>query len=125
MAENNTMGLYLGGLSIPCPSEWDFSIEDLDDSAERDGTGELHRGRIAQKINFSYRFTFLTWEQMAAILNAIDAEEFEAVTPNPYIKGGTRSGRYYAGKRDGKTVRYWTGTEEVARFDLSFNIIEF
>lgn len=119
------MGLSLGGVSIPDPAVWDFSIESIDASAERDGTGHLHRDMVAEKINFSYQFNAITWEQVASILTVIRQPEFTAVTPDPYTPGGTRSGSYYAGKRDGKTLYYWKDTTEIGRFNLSFNIIEF
>lgn len=125
MATNYNMGLSLGGANIPDPSAWDVSIESLDSSAERDGTGLLNRNMVAEKMNFSYSFKCLTWAQMASILNAVSGESFTAVTPDPYRAGGTRSGTYYVGKRDCKTVYYWIDSTEVARFDLSFNIIEY
>lgn len=119
------MGLSFGGVSIPDPAAWDFSIESLDSSAERDGTGLLHRDMVGEKINFSYQFNGLTWSHVASILNAVKASSFTAVTPDPYTPGGTRSGTYYVGKRDGKTLYYWNDTEETGRFNLSFNIIEY
>ena len=33
---NYTMGIKFGGVSIPDPSEWNPSIADVDESAERD-----------------------------------------------------------------------------------------
>lgn len=119
------MGLSLGGVSIPDPSAWDVSIESLDSSAERDGTGLLNRNMVAEKMNFSYSFNNITWSLAAAILNAVAPASFTAVTPDPYSAGGTRSGTYYVGKRDLKTVYYWEDNTEIARFNLSFNIIEY
>ena len=119
------MGIKFGGVSIPDPSEWDPQIADVDESAERDGEAVLHRSKIGQKINYSFKWKCLSWETMATILNAVNAEKFTAVTPNPYVFNGTRSGEYYAGNREAKTQYYWINSEEVARFDLSFNIIEF
>lgn len=119
------MGLSLGGVSIPDPAKWDFSLESLDASAERDGTGYLHRDMVAEKINFSYRFNAITWEQLAAILNAVKQPAFTAVTPDPYTPRGTRTGTYYVGKRDGETIYYWPDTTEVGLFNLAFNIIEY
>lgn len=125
MASRYEMGLSLGGVSIPDPAGCSFSIESLDASAERDGTGLLHRDMVAEKINFSYTFNAITWEEVASILNVVKAPSFTAVTPDPYTVGGTRSGTYYVGKRDGDMVYYWSDTTEVGRFNLSFSIIEF
>lgn len=122
---NYDMGVKFGGVSIPDPSVWNPTIADVDESAERDGTSVLHRNKIGQKINYAFKWRCLTWAEMASILNAVNAESFTAVTPNPYVKGGTRSGTYYAGDRSAETKYYWVDKEEVARFDLSFNIIEF
>lgn len=119
------MGLSFGGTAVPDPSGWDFDVESLDASAERDGTGLLHRDMVAEKINFSYQYRAITWETMASILSAMTGQSFTAVTPDPYVKGGTRSGTYYVGGRSAKTIYYWKDTEQVARFDLTFNIIEF
>lgn len=119
------MGIKFGGVSIPDPAEWNPQIADVDESAERDGESTLHRNKIGQKINYSFKWKCLSWATMASILNAVNAEKFTAVTPNPYVAGGTRSGEYYAGNRDATTQYYWINTEEVARFDLSFDIIEF
>lgn len=122
---NYTMGIKFGGVSIPDPSEWNPSIADVDESAERDATSVLHRNRVGQKINFGFKWKCLTWAEMASILNAVNSDSFTAVCPDPYQKGGTRSGTYYAGDRSATTKYYWIDKEEVARFDLSFNIIEF
>lgn len=119
------MGLSFNGTAVPDPAVWDFDIESLDASAERDGTGHLHRDMVAEKINFKYQFHAISWETMAAILNLMTGESFTAVTPNPYVKGGTRSGTYYVGARSAKTHYYWKDTEQIALFDLTFNIIEF
>lgn len=120
-----TMGIKFGGVSIPDPSEWNPTIADVDESAERDASSVLHRNKIGQKINYSLKWRCLTWAEMATILNAVNAESFAAVNPSPYAKGGTYSGTYYAGDRTAETKYYWVDKEEVARFDLSFNIIEF
>lgn len=119
------MGLSFGGVAIPDPAKWNFSIESLDASAERDGTGLLHRDMVAEKINFSYEFHALSWEQMSIILNAVRQPEFTAVTPDPYTPRGTRSGSYYVGGRNGDTIYFWPNTEEVGLFNLSFNIIQY
>lgn len=119
------MGLSFAGTAIPDPSGWDVSIESLDASAERDGTGELHRDMVAEKMNFSFRYNAIPWERAAVILNLMTGQSFTAVTPNPYVKGGTRSGTYYVGGRSMKTIYYWKDTEQIALCDLTFNIIEF
>lgn len=124
-ATNFEMGLKLGGVSIPDPSGWSFSIEDLDTSAERNAEGTLSRAFVAQKINFSYSFKNIPWALVANILTAIDSPSFTAVTPDPYNPGGTRSGTYYVGKRSGSTALYSKSREEIGVFDLEFNIIEY
>ena len=119
------MGLSLAGTAIPDPSGWDVSIESLDASAERDGTGLLHRDMVAEKMNFSFQYKAIPWETAANVLGLMSGASFTAVTPNPYIKGGTRSGTYYVGGRSMKTIYYWKDTEQIILCDLSFNIIEF
>ena len=86
---NYTMGIKFGGVSIPDPSEWNPSIADVDESAERDATSVLHRNRVGQKINFGFKWNCLTWAEMASILNAVNSDSFTAVCPDPYQKGGT------------------------------------
>lgn len=119
------MGLSFDGTAIPDPSGWDVSIESLDASAERDGTGLLHRDMVAEKMNFSFQYKAIPWDTAAHILNLMSGASFTAVTPNPYIKGGTRSGTYYVGGRSMKTIYYWKDTEQIILCDLSFNIIEY
>lgn len=119
------MGIKFGGVAIPDPAIWNPTIADVDESAERDNEAILHRNKIGQKINYSFEWHGLTWEEMASILNAVNAESFTAVTPDPYTFGGTRSGTYYAGDRKATTHYYWIQKEEIARFDLAFDIIEF
>ncbi len=124
-AVNYDMGLKLGGVSIPDPSGWSFSIEDLDTSAERNAEGTLSRAFVAQKINFSYSYKNIPAALVANILTAIDSPSFTAVTPDPYKPGSTRSGTYYVGKRTGETVIYRKSLGEIGLFDLTFNIIEY
>lgn len=124
-AVNYDMGLKLGGVSIPDPSGWSFSIEDLDTSAERNAEGTLSRAFVAQKINYSYSYKNIPAALVANILTAIDSPSFTAVTPDPYKPGGTRSGTYYVGKRSGETVIYRKSLDEIGLFDLTFNIIEY
>lgn len=124
-ATNYEMGLKLGNVSIPDPSGWSFSIEDLDTSAERNAEGELSRAFVAQKINYSYSYKNIPAALVSTILNAINSPSFTAVTPDPYSPGRTRSGRYYVGKRSGETVLYSKSRTEIGVFDLEFNIIEY
>lgn len=124
-ATNYEMGLKLGNVSIPDPSGWSFSIEDLDTSAERNAEGELSRAFVAQKINYSYSYKNIPAALVSTILNAINVPSFTAVTPDPYSPGHTRSGRYYVGKRSGETVVYRKSLDEIGLFDLTFNIIEY
>lgn len=124
-ATNFEMGLKLGGVSIPDPSGWSFSIEDLDTSAERNAEGTLSRAFVAQKINYSYSYKNIPATLVANILTAIDSPSFTAITPDPYNPGRTRSGTYYVGKRTGETVIYRKSLDEIGLFDLTFNIIEY
>lgn len=119
------MGVKFAGVAIPDPAVWNPAISDLDESAERDAEATLHRNCIGQKINYSFEWHAISWETMAKILSAVNGDSFSAVTPNPYVVGGTRSGTYYAGDRKATTHYYWIDSEEVARFDLSFDIVEF
>ena len=124
-ATNYDMGLRIGGMAIPDPSGWSFSIEDLDTSAERNAEGTLTRAFVAQKINYSYSYKAIPAELVGRILALLNAPSFTAVAPDPYSPGSTRSGTYYVGKRSGETLLYSRSREEVGLFDLSFNIIEF
>lgn len=119
------MGLKFNGTLIPDVAELEMQIADIDESAERDGTAELHRDRIGQKINYTVKWSALTWDAMALILNQVNSESFTAVMPDPYHPRTNRSGKYYVSDRIQTACYFFPDRPEVMRCDVNFTIIEF
>lgn len=119
------MGITIDNTQIPDPSKWQFEIADLDTEAERDLSGELHRKRVATKINYSFEWRGLEWAMVSTILSAVDPSEFRLTTPDPRNPHKKWSGRYYVGNRSGDALFYLIEREEPAIFTLSFKCIQF
>lgn len=119
------MGFKIGDTPIPDPAKWQFEIADLDTEAERDMTGELHRKRVATKINHSLEWKGLEWAMVSTILSAVEPSEFRLTTPDPRNPHNKWSGRYYVGNRSGDALFYLIEREEPAIFTLSFKCIQF
>ena len=119
------MGIIANGLALPDPSEWNYTVGDLDTSGSRDATGLLHRAYVATKINYEFKWNGLEWEMLANILGAVRAEKFTLVAPDPRSFNDPYSGDYYVGDRTGKNHYFIPERPGVAQFDLKLKFIEY
>lgn len=123
---NIKMGISIGGVSIPDPSEWGYQVGDLDTSGKRDATGELHRAYVATKINYEFKWKSLEWSMLQRILLAVSSPKFLLIAPDPRTFDTTYTGYYYVGDRTGN-AQYFdpTSRREIASFDLKLKLIEY
>lgn len=119
------MGIMVGNVRIPDPSDWGYEVGDLDTEGARDATGYLHRAMVAQKINYEFKWNGMDWEMLQQILAAVDSDKFTLTAPNPKRFNQSYTGDYYVGDRKGKTYYYWLHKQGVALFDLSLKFIEY
>ena len=120
------MGIIAHGVSLPDPSEWNYTVGDLDTSGSRDANGLLHRAYVATKINYEFKWNSLEWEMLQNILGAVQSEKFVLSAPDPRRFGGDPYvGDYYVGDRTGSAKYFWVETEQVAEFSLSLKFIEY
>lgn len=92
------------GVTIPTPSEYKFSVEDL--SSENTGRtldGKMHKDVVAVKDTYACVWKGVSWEDAAKILNAVDGKTKVSFThadprkPNQFI-----TSNFYIGKREAK-----------------------
>lgn len=122
---NYSMGIKVGNVNIPDPSEWNYQVGDLDASGSRDATGLLHRAYITTKVNYEFSWNALEWEMLQTILAAVLHPEFTLVAPDPRSFGQTYTGTYYVGDRTGKGWYYLPDRNEKATFSLKLKFIEY
>lgn len=122
---NYKMGIRIGNVSIPDPTEWNYQVGDLDTSGKRDATGLLHRAYVTTKINYEFSWNALEWEMLERILNAVHSPQFRMVAPDPRAFGEMYEGDYYVGDRTGKGWYYLPEKNEIATFGLKLKFIEY
>ena len=125
---NYKMGIIVGNgntPNIPDPAEWTYQVGDLDTDGKRDGTGYLHRNKVATKINYDFTWNGLEWEMLAQILALINYDKFRLTAPDPRTFQGTYSGDYYVGDRTGKGWYYDVERDEKSTFTLKAKFIEY
>lgn len=122
---NYKMGIKVGSVKLPDPSEWNYQVGDLDTSGKRDATGLLHRAYVATKINYEFKWNALDWEMLQIILAAVQHEKFTLTAPDPRNFNEKYTKQYYVGDRTGKNYYYITSREEIAQFDLKLKFIEY
>ena len=122
---NYAMGIMIGEMDIPDPSEWNYQIGDLDTSGNRDATGLLHRAYVATKINYEFNWNGLEWEMLQQIINAVNTPKFTLTAPDPRSFGEMYTGTYYVGDRTGKGWYFNKDRDETATFTLKLKFIEY
>ena len=122
---NFTLGLKAGDTLLPDPSEWNYTVGDLDTSGKRDATGLLHRAYVATKINYEFQWKALDWGMLEKILDAINHEKFTFTGPDPRTFKDKYTGDYYVGDRTGKALYFDGDRTEVANFTLKVKFIEY
>lgn len=127
MIDNKTynMGFAIDGVPIPDPVGFGGSTSDLDTSAERDGTGLLHRQWVAQKVPTSMEYKNISWALCTELLKILNKPKFQFTFPDPNV-GTTRTGTFYVGDRKWNCV-WCPGTNGTMEWiaELSFSVIEY
>lgn len=101
MAISNTP-FKIDGVTIPTPSEYKFSVEDL--SSENTGRtldGIMHKDVVAVKDTYSCVWKKLDWEDTAILMKAVDGKTKVNFThADPRVANTMITGEFYIGKRD-------------------------
>ena len=122
---NYAMGIKVGDVNIPDPSEWNYQVGDLDTSGSRDATGLLHRAYVTTKINYEFSWNALEWEMLQEVLAAVMQPQFTLTAPDPRYFGESYTGQYYVGDRTGKGWYFLPERDEQATFSLKLKLIEY
>lgn len=122
---NYNMGIKVGSVNIPDPSEWTYQVGDLDTSGKRDATGLLHRAYVATKINYEFSWKALDWEMLQIIVAAVQNQKFVLTAPDPRTFNTLYIGDYYVGDRTGKCLYFLPDKSDKAQFDLKLKFIEY
>lgn len=119
------MGIMIGNVAIPDPSEWNYQVGDLDTSGKRDATGLLHRAYVATKINYEFSWKSIDWEMLQIIVAAVQNQKFTMRAPDPRTFNTYYTGDYYVGDRTGKCLYFLPEKGDKAQFDLKVKCIEY
>lgn len=125
MTYTYSMGIKVGGVSIPDPSKWDYEVSDLDTMGKRDGTGLLHRAKVATKVNYSFEWSGLEWQMLQTILSAVAPDSFTLIAPDPRTYDTKHTGTYYTGDRTGSNLYYYADRPEIGVYSLKLKLIEY
>lgn len=89
------------GITIPVPTEYSFSVEDLSSQLTgRTLDGVMHKDVVAVKDSYTCKWKKLTWEDTATLLNAIDGKEsFLFTYADPRVPNQMLTNRFYVGQR--------------------------
>lgn len=96
----------IDGVTIPNPTTYKFSIEDL--SSEETGRtldGVMHKDIIDDKDVYECTWKNLSWEDTATLLNAINKKTQISFTyVDPRVPNQTLTNNFYVGKRGGAAL---------------------
>lgn len=111
--------LTVDGVELPAPTEYSVSYSDIDSSdTGRSETGVLLRNRVRSGIaKISVSWKMLSQAETDRVLDAVAASSMTV-----QYNGGTKTAKMYAGD---KTLQLAFLDNDGARYDLSFNLIEF
>lgn len=91
----------IDGVAIPTPAEYQAGIEDL--STEQTGRtldGTMHKDVVASKDYYECKWVFLSWDDIATILNAINEKEsFNFTYADPRVPNRFITNKFYVGER--------------------------
>ena len=114
----------INGVSIPTPTSYEASIEDL--SSEETGrnlNGDMEKDVVAVKATYACTWKRLSWEDAATIFNAIDGKSKVTFTHADIRTPGTwKTGNFYVGQRGGAALDL--SDSKHAWSDLKFTFIQ-
>lgn len=123
---NTSMGFALNGSAIPDPSSYDYSSQSLDNSAERDLGGLLHRNMVGIKRNVSLKWNALDYGTAKSIVQAVASPSVTFTFPCMEVtdSSGLYTGKYYSGDRKVSCLKA-VGDEDKWIVSLAFDLIEY
>lgn len=110
----------VGGVTVPCPSSYEYKLSDVSASdAGRTEDSLMHKLRIAQKVHLELSWNGMTTAQVSTILNAFDAEYISVTYLDPKANG-YQTKTFYTGDRSAPAYNTRLGLWN----NVAFNIIE-
>ena len=110
----------VGGVSIPCPSKYDWKLSDVSSAdAGRTEDGLMHKEMIAQKVHLELEWQNISDSKAKTILTAFNSSEYLSVRYYDYKSMGFLTKTFYVGDRSVTSINRRLGIST-----LEFNIIE-
>ena len=107
------------GVSIPCPSKYDWTVNDISDSdAGRCESGLMHKNRIARKRKLELEWQNVSIATANAVLTAF-APEYVNVNCLDPLANGYVTKKFYSGDQNASAYNV-----RIDAWTVSFNIIE-
>ncbi len=112
----------IDGVSIPTPTDYKFSNEDL--SSENTGRtldGIMHKDVVAVKDTYACVWKRLSWEDTAKLMNAVDGKTKVSFThADPRVPNRFITADYYIGKRECKAVNLVRSGNNWSEISMTF-----
>ena len=118
--------LYVGGALMPCPSKFEYGLQDVsasDSGRVEDEHALMYKNRIAQKVKIELEWVAVSDADAATIINAFDPEYFDVTYHDPKANASVTK-TFYRG--DISAPFYWwvDNNNGFSYSSISFNIIE-
>ena len=96
--------ISVNGLSVPCPSSYSFSIEDMSSpDAGRTEDGTMHKMMVGQTIAIELEWSYLSDELGRQVLNAFNQEYstivYKDIQFGDPLNGYQKTAVFYTGNR--------------------------
>lgn len=118
--------ITINGITLPVPSQFDFSTEDVDAEAFRTTDGLMHRQRMGSKIKLTVTWNALPGSvEFAELVRLLDnlPEFFTLQFPHPI--GGTKTITAYRGNPLSVSMRRYLSDGQMALWqNLKVSFIE-
>ena len=114
--------LKFDGVTLPCPSKFDFSIQRVSaGESGRTDDGVMHVNQVTQKRKIALSGAVKNPQDTARILTAAQPEYISVYYFDP-VGGQYETRRFYTGDRAAPVWRWFTGCQYFE--SISFDIIE-
>lgn len=119
---DQTLLKSVDGKAIPCPSQFDWGLQDVSDSESgRDQNAYMHKNRIAQKRKINLSWNAVNPMKIKEILQAFQPEYVMVEYFDP-LEGEVVIKEFYTGDKSAP-VKIWAGTNKLYS-NVAFNLIE-
>lgn len=114
--------LKVNGVDVPCPSEYEWSLQDVSmPDSGRDEDGLMYKGLITKKVKIKLGWLAKNPAETAEILGLFQDEYFD-VTYNDALENAVVTKTFYRG--DQTATLYWWEENHKRYSKISFDIIE-